>query len=206
MADDVYIFAAGPIELNAGQRRTRLTVHNTGDRAVQIGSHFHFFEVNRAMSFDREKAFGMRLDIPAGTAVRFEAGDTKEVKLVEYGGGLRIVGFGGLLNGSVRSSAAKAEALARMRARGYLDEPEEQEKEKAATGRTAAASRTSASRTSASRTSAGKSAAGKTSAGKTSEGRHAASRSRSGGTTTGRKKPAKRPASSRAGTSRSKKG
>src|SRR5437868_9197803 len=123
MADDVYIFAGGSIELNIGQRRTSLTVHNTGDRAIQIGSHFHFFEINRAMSFDREKAFGMRLDIPAGTAVRFEAGDTKEVHLVEYGGGLRIVGFGGLLNGSVRSGAAKTEALARMRARGYLDEP-----------------------------------------------------------------------------------
>lgn len=124
MADDGYMFGRGDIELNAGQRRISLTVRNTGDRAVQIGSHFHFFEVNRAMSFDREKAFGMRLDIPAGTAVRFEAGDTKEVWLVEYGGGMRIVGFGGLLNGSIRSAAAKADALVAMRARGYLDEPE----------------------------------------------------------------------------------
>jgi urease beta subunit len=124
MADDMYIFGEGPIELNAGQRRQTLTVRNTGDRAVQIGSHFHFFEVNRAMSFDREKAFGMRLDIPAGTAVRFEAGDTKEVRLVEYGGGMRIVGFGGLLNGSTRSEGARREALARMRERGYLDEPD----------------------------------------------------------------------------------
>jgi len=123
MADDIYMYGEGPIELNSGQRRQTLTVRNTGDRAVQIGSHFHFFEVNRAMSFDREKAFGMRLDIPAGTAVRFEAGDTKQVQLVEYGGGLRIVGFGGLVNGSVRSSAARQEALALMRARGYLDEP-----------------------------------------------------------------------------------
>nr|WP_264085534.1 urease subunit beta [Actinomadura algeriensis] len=119
------MFAKGSIELNAGQRRETLTVHNTGDRAVQIGSHFHFFEVNRALSFDREKAFGMRLDIPAGTAVRFEAGDTKEVRLVEYGGGMRIVGFGGLLDGSVRSGAAKARALYRMRSRGYLETSEE---------------------------------------------------------------------------------
>ncbi|MGH3587779.1 MAG: urease subunit beta, partial [Pseudonocardia sp.] len=80
--------------------------------------------INRAMRFDREKAFGMRLDIPAGTAVRFEAGDTKEVRLVDYGGGMRVVGFGGLLDGSIRSAAAKTEALARMRARGYLDEPQ----------------------------------------------------------------------------------
>ncbi|GAA0251139.1 urease subunit beta [Actinomadura nitritigenes] len=115
------MFGDGEIELNAGQRRETLTVHNTGDRAVQIGSHFHFFEVNRAMSFDRDKSFGMRLDIPAGTAVRFEAGDTKEVQLVEYGGGLRIVGFGGLLDGSVRSSAARREALVRLRKRGYQD-------------------------------------------------------------------------------------
>lgn len=123
MADDGYLLGEGPIELNAGQRRETLTVHNTGDRAVQIGSHFHFFEVNRALSFDREKAFGMRLDIAAGTAVRFEAGDTKEVRLVEYGGGMRIVGFGNLLNGSIRSAAAKKAAVARARERGYLDEP-----------------------------------------------------------------------------------
>ncbi|TDC70971.1 urease subunit beta [Actinomadura sp. GC306] len=122
MADDVYIFGDGEIELNAGQRRETLTVRNTGDRAVQVGSHFHFFEVNRALGFDREKAFGMRLDIPSGTAVRFEAGDTKEVGLVEYGGGMRIVGFGGLLNGSIRSGSAREEAVARMHAQGYLDE------------------------------------------------------------------------------------
>lgn len=121
MADDVYMYGKGSIELNAGQHREKLTVHNTGDRAVQIGSHFHFFEVNRALNFDREKTLGMRLDIPAGTAVRFEAGDTREVQLVEYGGGMRIVGFGGLLNGSARSRAARDEAVTRMHAWGYLD-------------------------------------------------------------------------------------
>ncbi|RFU40586.1 urease subunit beta [Actinomadura logoneensis] len=124
MADDVYMFGEGSIELNEGRRRETLTVRNTGDRAVQIGSHFHFFEVNRALSFDRERAIGMRLDIPAGTAVRFEAGDTKQVRLVEYGGGLRVVGFGGLLDGSGRSGEARRAALIRMRERGYLDEPE----------------------------------------------------------------------------------
>ena len=125
MSDDVYFFGKGDIELNVGQPRVTLTVHNTGDRAVQIGSHFHFFETNRALSFDRDQAFGKRLDIPAGTAVRFEAGDSKEVTLVEYGGGLRLVGFGGLLNGSVRSEAAHRRALRRMRELGYGDQPEE---------------------------------------------------------------------------------
>ena len=115
------ILAEGDIEINVGRPTTTLKVRNTGDRPIQVGSHFHFFEVNRAMSFDRDKSFGMRLDIPAGTAVRFEAGDTKEVQLVEYGGGLRIVGFGGLLDGSVRSSAARREALVRLRKRGYQD-------------------------------------------------------------------------------------
>lgn len=121
MADDVYMFGEGDIELNIGQRRETLTVQNTGDRAVQVGSHYHFFEVNRALSFDREKTFGMRLDIPAGTAVRFEAGDTKKIQLVQYGGGMRIVGFGGLLNGSVRSHAAREAAVSRMHDWGYLD-------------------------------------------------------------------------------------
>lgn len=145
MADDVYMFGTGSIELNAGQRRISLTVHNTGDRAVQIGSHFHFFEVNRALSFDREKAFGMRLDIPSGTAVRFEAGDTKEVRLVEYGGGMRIVGFGGLLDGSIRSASAKARAMELMRARGYLDEPQPEKKAGAKSGKGAKASAKGAS-------------------------------------------------------------
>ncbi|GAA0952016.1 urease subunit beta [Actinocorallia libanotica] len=120
-----YMYGEGDIELNAGQERVTITVRNTGDRAVQIGSHFHFFETNRALSFDRERAFGKRLDIPAGTAVRFEAGDTKQVTLVEYGGGQRLMGFGGLLNGSIRSAEARRKALKRMRERGYLDEPEQ---------------------------------------------------------------------------------
>ncbi|GAB2447759.1 urease subunit beta [Streptosporangium sandarakinum] len=123
MSDDVYMYGEGQIELNVGRPRVTITVHNTGDRAVQVGSHFHFFEVNRALSFDRDQAFGKRLDIPAGTAVRFEPGDTKQVTLVEYGGGQRLVGFGGLLNGSIRSGEAHRRALRRMRERGYHDEP-----------------------------------------------------------------------------------
>jgi urease subunit beta len=85
--------AAGEVELNAGQPTVTLTVANTGDRPVQVGSHYHFFETNEALAFDRDRARGMRLDIPAGTAVRFEPGQTREVTLVAKGGARRIYGF-----------------------------------------------------------------------------------------------------------------
>jgi urease subunit beta len=94
-----YVLAAAPVEINAGCRRLKLTVRNTGDRPVQVGSHFHFFEVNRALEFDRERAFGHRLDIMAGTAVRFEPGDQKEVTLVPFGGKRRVHGFNNLVDG-----------------------------------------------------------------------------------------------------------
>ena len=94
-----YILAAAPIEINAGRRRLKLAVRNTGDRPVQVASHFHFFEVNRALEFDREQAFGHRLDIPAGTAVRFEPGDEKEVPLVPFGGKRQVYGFNDLVDG-----------------------------------------------------------------------------------------------------------
>jgi urease subunit beta len=94
-----YILAAGDIQCNTGRGTRRVTVVNKGDRPVQIGSHFHFFEVNREMAFDRQKAFGMRLNIPSGTAVRFEPGEEKEVALVELGGHRRAVGFNNLVNG-----------------------------------------------------------------------------------------------------------
>ncbi len=94
-----YILAADPIEINAGRPRLKLAVRNTGDRPVQVASHFHFFEVNRALEFDREQAFGHRLDILAGTAVRFEPGDEKEVTLVPFGGKRRVHGFNDLVNG-----------------------------------------------------------------------------------------------------------
>ncbi|MFN9635408.1 MAG: urease subunit beta [Synechococcaceae cyanobacterium] len=89
----------GEIELNAGRPVTVLTVANRGDRPVQVGSHFHFHETNDALQFDRERARGLRLDIPAGTASRFEPGDEREVRLVPFAGARRVFGFNGLING-----------------------------------------------------------------------------------------------------------
>jgi urease subunit beta len=85
--------APGEIELNAGRKTLKIAVTNTGDRPVQVGSHYHFYEVNPALAFDREKARGMRLDIPAGTAVRFEPGQKREVRLVPFAGARRVFGF-----------------------------------------------------------------------------------------------------------------
>ncbi len=95
------IVAAGEIELNAGRSTVTVTVANTGDRPIQVGSHYHFYETNRALAFDREKAHGFRLDIPAGTAVRFEPGQTRDVRLVAYAGARRVVGFNGKVNGKL---------------------------------------------------------------------------------------------------------
>ena len=89
----------GPITLNAGRPTTRIVVRNKGDRPIQVGSHYHFFEVNKALDFDRPAARGMRLDIAAGTAVRFEPGDEKEVALVEFAGRRVLMGHRGLVNG-----------------------------------------------------------------------------------------------------------
>jgi urease subunit beta len=94
----------GEIILNEGKPILTLSVANSGDRPIQIGSHFHFYEVNPALIFDREMTKGMRLDIPAGTAVRFEPGDTKEVVLVGYAGTREIYGFNGLVNGKLREN------------------------------------------------------------------------------------------------------
>ena len=91
----------GEIELNAGRETIQIQVANTGDRPIQIGSHFHFYEVNEALQFDRESTKGMRLDIPAGTAVRFEPGDEKEVQLVAIAGSREIYGFNALVNGTL---------------------------------------------------------------------------------------------------------
>jgi urease beta subunit len=93
--------AAGPIPANAGRDSERVVVRNTGDRPVQVGSHFHFYEVNRALEFDRDAARGMRLNIPAGTAVRFEPGEEKEVALVAFAGARIVHGFRALVNGPV---------------------------------------------------------------------------------------------------------
>lgn len=95
------ITRSGEIELNAGRETIKINVANTGDRPIQIGSHFHFYEVNSALQFDRDRTKGMRLNIPAGTAVRFEPGDEKEVELVAIAGSREIYGFNGLINGKL---------------------------------------------------------------------------------------------------------
>ena len=103
-----YIVEEGEIEINAGRDTAALRVANTGDRPIQVGSHAHFFEVNRALRFDRAAAFGMRLDIPAGTAVRFEPGDEKDVTLVAFGGNGIAMGMNGLVRGPVSRDAREA--------------------------------------------------------------------------------------------------
>jgi urease beta subunit len=100
-----YLLADGDIVANAGRRTVELTVANSGDRPIQVGSHFHFFEANRALRFDRAQAFGMRLNIPAGTAVRFEPGDAKRVTLVELAGARRMFGLNALTQGATREQA-----------------------------------------------------------------------------------------------------
>ncbi len=96
-----FVIQEGEIELNAGRPTVRLRVANTGDRPIQVGSHYHFYEVNEALSFDREQSRGMRLNIPAGTTVRFEPGDEKEVTLVALGGSRQVYGFNGRINGPI---------------------------------------------------------------------------------------------------------
>lgn len=111
MVPGEYILKEEPIVINEGRPVTTLGVTNTGDRPVQIGSHFHFFEVNKGLVFDREKAFGQRLNIAAGTAVRFEPGEEKEVELVPFGGKGIVVGFSNLTNGATTSNDVKQQAL-----------------------------------------------------------------------------------------------
>ena len=106
-----YFLESEPIELNAGRPTLRLEVSNRGDRPVQVGSHCHFFEVNRALAFDRAAAYGMRLNIAAGTAVRFEPGDTREVELVAVGGTREIVGLNQLVEGPLDEEKVRAAAL-----------------------------------------------------------------------------------------------
>jgi urease subunit beta len=106
-----YILAEGDIECNVGRTTITLVVVNTGDRPVQVGSHFHFFEVNRQMEFDREKAFGKRLNIAAGTAVRFEPGEEKEIMLVSFAGNRKVTGFNNLVDGEINSDDAAGKSL-----------------------------------------------------------------------------------------------
>lgn len=106
--------AAGDIVANTGRATVSLLVKNTGDRPIQVGSHYHFFEVNSALHFDRASAYGMRLNIPAGIAVRFEPGDEKEVKLVAFGGTRFLYGHRGLVEGQLDDPAVKQAALNRL--------------------------------------------------------------------------------------------
>lgn len=110
----------GEIELNSGKRTITINVVNTGDRPIQAGSHFHFFELNKALHFDREAVYGMRLDIPAGTAVRFEPGEEKEVVLVEIGGTREGYGLSDLVCGAMDEEGVKAEAMKKAAEKGFF--------------------------------------------------------------------------------------
>jgi urease beta subunit len=117
------LFDGPDLELNSGRPVVTLSVSNHGDRPIQVGSHYHFFEVNRALVFDREKAYGMRLDLPAGTAVRFEPGDVREVRLVVLAGQRIVFGGNGLVSGPLDDPNVRRQSLERMRAAGFGDEP-----------------------------------------------------------------------------------
>ncbi|MEM9252554.1 MAG: urease subunit beta [Planctomycetota bacterium] len=110
--------ADGELELNAGRSRQELTVLNTGDRPIQVGSHYHFFEANAALTFDREASYGMRLDIPAGTAVRFEPGESKQVTLTTFGGSREIYGLNSLVDGQLDEQ--RDAAFAKARDQGFI--------------------------------------------------------------------------------------
>ena len=110
-----WLLSDQPVEINPGRRTCRLKVRNTGDRAIQIGSHYHFFEANRALDFDRPQAMGMHLNLPGGLATRFEPGDEREVELVEYGGTKRVVGFNNLVDGGLNAHWTVKRALRRAR-------------------------------------------------------------------------------------------
>jgi urease beta subunit len=119
-------FGEGDIEINAGRRTDTVTIKNTGDRAAQVGSHFHFFEVNRALEFDRPRAMGMHLNIAAGTSVRFEPGQERTVELVEYAGDRRAVGFNMLVMGSTTGKWSVKQAIDKAAALDFTSVPEAQ--------------------------------------------------------------------------------
>lgn len=110
---------AHPIEANQGRETVRLVILHSGDRPIQVGSHFHFFEVNRALHFDRDAAYGMRLNVPAGTAVRFEPGEDKEVTLVAFAGKRTMFGANGLVQGALDDSESRPKAMQRIVERGF---------------------------------------------------------------------------------------
>jgi urease subunit gamma/beta len=112
--------ASGSLTLNAGRPTLTLVVVNMGDRPIQVGSHYHFFEANRSLWFDRTAALGLRLDIPAGTAIRFEPGEKKEVTLIPFGGQQLILGLNGLTEGDVTKPEIRQQALQRAQEQGFL--------------------------------------------------------------------------------------
>ncbi|HEX2014239.1 MAG TPA: urease subunit beta [Nitrososphaera sp.] len=112
-----YFLSDAPVIANKGRRTVKITVSNTGDRPVQVGSHAHFFEVNKALLFPRAAAYGCHLNIPSGTSVRFEPGETKQVELAEYGGRKVVYGFSGLVNGKLANK--RSSALAKAKQRGF---------------------------------------------------------------------------------------
>jgi urease subunit beta len=114
-----YILAKEPVNCNENRKTIKITVRNTGDRPCQIGSHTHFFEVNKAMDFPRDKAYGYRLNIPAGTSIRFEPGDSKEVELCELSGARIVYGCNGLTMGGLRSSHIRSGAQIMAKERGF---------------------------------------------------------------------------------------
>ncbi len=114
-----YILSSNPVVCNENRKTEKITVKNTGDRPCQIGSHTHFFEVNKALEFPRQKAYGYRLNIPAGTSIRFEPGDSKEVELCELGGARIIYGFNALTMGGLKSSVVRNVAIDKAKRQGY---------------------------------------------------------------------------------------
>ncbi len=109
------IFADGEIVINEGRPTLDLLVTNSGDRTIQVCSHYHFFEANNALKFDREKAFGLRLDIPAGSAIRFEPGEEKQVRLTTYVGDRKLYGFQGWTQGAIDDPKIKKDAIEKMK-------------------------------------------------------------------------------------------
>ncbi len=123
MVPGEYLLDGPDLELNAGRPVAVLSVTNHGDRPIQVGSHYHFFEVNRALVFERENAYGMRLDLPAGTAVRFEPGDVREVRLIPLSGQRIVFGGNGLVSGPLDDLTVRRESLERMRAAVFGNQP-----------------------------------------------------------------------------------
>jgi len=120
-----YLIDGPDLELNPWEEVVTIEVNNTGDRPIQVGAHYHFFETNRALVFDREKAYGMRLDLPSGTAVRFEPGDVKKVNLIAYGGRRVVFGFNGLVMGRLDDPYTRKMSLQRCIEQGYGHKPSE---------------------------------------------------------------------------------